>query len=65
MDWSWGGGGCGRVRCLVAVPMVLGIKRPKSTNPIDLMLWLGGAKSDQTFETFLKDTAQKNTHRLG
>ena len=45
---------------IVAVPMLSGIKRPKSTSPIDLMLWLGGAKSDQTFETFLKDTATKN-----
>ncbi len=45
---------------LIAVPMVTGIKLPKSASPIDWWLWFGGAKSDQTFEKFVKDTAKKN-----
>ncbi len=45
---------------LIAVPMVTGIKLPKSASPIDWFLWFGGGKSDQTFEKFVKDTAKKN-----
>ena len=45
---------------LVAVPMVTGIKLPKSTSPLNWWLWFGGAKSDQTFEKFIKDTEAKN-----
>jgi hypothetical protein len=45
---------------LIAVPMVTGIKLPKSVSPIDWWLWFGGAKSGQTFEKFVRDTATKN-----
>ncbi len=45
---------------LIALPMVTGIKLPKSASPIDWFLWFGGGKSDQTFEKFVKDTAKKN-----
>jgi hypothetical protein len=45
---------------LIAVPMLTGIKMPKAASPIDWWLWLGGAKSDQTFEKFVRDTATKS-----
>jgi hypothetical protein len=45
---------------LVAVPYVTGIRLPKSASPMDWWLWFGGAKSDQTFEKFVRDTATKN-----
>jgi hypothetical protein len=45
---------------LIALPYVTGIKLPKAASPIDWWLWLGGAKSDQTFEKFVRDTATKN-----
>jgi hypothetical protein len=32
----------------------------KSTSPIDWLLWFGGAKPDQTFEKYIKDTTEKN-----
>jgi hypothetical protein len=31
-----------------------------STHALDWLLWFGGAKDDQTFEKYLKDTAEKN-----
>ena len=31
-----------------------------STHPIDWLLWFGGAKPDQTFEKFVKDTTAKS-----
>jgi len=42
---------------LIAVPMLTGIKLPKSANVMDWWLWFGGAKSDQTFEKALRDSA--------
>ena len=45
---------------LVAVPYMTGIRLPKSASPMDWWLWFGGAKSDQTFEKFVRDTATKN-----
>ena len=45
---------------LIVVPTVTGIKLPKAASPMDWWLWLGGAKSDQTFEKFVRDTATKN-----
>jgi hypothetical protein len=44
---------------LIAVPTVTGIKLPKGSNPIDWMLWFGGAKPDQTFEKALRDSAAR------
>jgi hypothetical protein len=50
------------VLCLAvfAVSSFTGLHLPKSGNMMDWWLWLGGAKSDQTFDKFLKDTAAKN-----
>ena len=45
---------------LVAVPMITGIKLPKGTSPVDWWLWFGGAKSEQTFDKFIKDAEAKN-----
>jgi hypothetical protein len=50
------------VLCLAifAITSITGIHLPKDANGLNLWLWFGGAKSDQTFEKFLKDTAAKN-----
>jgi hypothetical protein len=32
----------------------------KSNNAIDWLLWFGGAKQDQTFERYLRDTTEKS-----
>ena len=32
----------------------------KSTHPLDWLLWFGGAKEDQTFEKFVKDSTKKS-----
>ncbi|HEY2761097.1 MAG TPA: hypothetical protein VGI75_10145, partial [Pirellulales bacterium] len=45
---------------LIAAPYVTGVKLPKSASPVDWWLWIGGAKSDETFEKFVRDTATKN-----
>jgi hypothetical protein len=42
---------------LIAVPMLTGIKLPKPANVMDWWLWFGGAKSDQTFDKALRDSA--------
>lgn len=45
---------------LIAIPKLTGFKMPKAASPVDWFLWLGGAKSDQTFEKYLTDSAKKN-----
>lgn len=32
----------------------------KATSPVDWLLWFGGAKEDQTFDKFLKDSSEKS-----
>src|SRR5215813_4357032 len=38
---------------VLAVPYITGLHGARSGNPVDWMLWLGGAKSDQTLNNYL------------
>jgi hypothetical protein len=42
----------------IAVPVLTSDAPKKQSNPIDLILRFGGAKSDQTFEKFLNDSIE-------
>jgi hypothetical protein len=45
---------------VLAVPYLSALRSPKPSNPIDMMLRLGGAHSDQTFEKYLRESAAAN-----
>ena len=61
---SWisliGGGAIAVVLLVFAVGYLVGDGSKKKTYPIDWFLRLGGAKSDQTFEKFVRNTATTN-----
>jgi hypothetical protein len=44
----------------IAISSLAGLKLPKSAYLIDWWLWFGGAKTDQTFEKFVRDASTKN-----
>jgi hypothetical protein len=46
----------------IAIPIINSAASHRPKNAIDMMLRFGGAKEDQTFEKFLKDTVE-STHR--
>jgi hypothetical protein len=44
----------------LAIPYLTGVGSWQRKNPIDWLLWLGGARSDQTFEKYIRDSAAAN-----
>lgn len=54
--------GAAAVACALglAIPYLSQLNSEKPTNVLDWWLRLGGAKSDQTFEKFVRDTAESN-----
>ena len=60
--YCWGSYAIGAAALVCVVALALPMLSPsgKRSNAIDWMLWLGGAKPDQTFEKFLLDTAATN-----
>jgi len=48
------------VRYITAARDSLSARSKKSTHPIDWLLWFGGAKKDQTFEKYLRESAEKS-----
>ena len=44
----------------LAIPYLSQLKKDKPTNVFDWWLRFGGAKTDQTFDKFLRDTAESN-----
>jgi hypothetical protein len=52
--------GAAALLCVVAIaiPIINSAAKHRPKNAIDMMLRFGGAKEDQTFEKFLKDTVE-------
>jgi hypothetical protein len=53
------------IACLVAVaiPYIIAARSQKATSPIDWLLRFGGARPDQTFEKWVRDSATANQHQ--
>jgi hypothetical protein len=43
---------------VLAIPYLTAARSQKATHPIDWFLWFGGARSDQTFEKYLRDSSE-------